>query len=110
MSQNEAATTLGVNSRVYARLEQGLATALTAEDLAGLLAALGPLRPTMGEFCFVARRRSGMDMNSLTAALGVSRPWFYKLEFGADNTMVNYWEGRGFRFPTEHERGILSKF
>lgn len=99
MSQNEAAAALNIPPKVYGRLEQGLATALTANDITAMLAALGPLDPMMGELCFIARRRSGLTLPLLAEQLSISRPWVLSLEREADDRIIKYWEGAGYVFP-----------
>lgn len=100
MSQSEAAACLGISPGSYARLEEGGATALSANEMSGLLAALGPLRPSLGELCLIARRRAGVTLTDMENALGVSRPWFHKLERAGDGTVVAYWCGQGYEFPS----------
>ena len=99
MNQIEAAARIGIGPKLYNKLENGLHTRLSAEEASSLLEALGPLVPTTGELCFLARRRSGTLLMSLERALGVSRPRYHELERAGDPAMIQFWQERGFRFP-----------
>jgi hypothetical protein len=120
MSQAEAAAHLGIRPKLYNKLENGgkieLSTTLDCSklasseelvvqlsaaknDVSSLLTALGPLEPSTGELCFLARRRSGQLLMTLERELGVSRPRYHEFERAGDPVMVRFWEERGFRFP-----------
>ena len=103
MSQAEAAEHLGIGPGRYNNLENGLRTGLSAGDAERLIGALGPLAPTVGELCFLARRRSGHLLMTLERELGMSRPRFHELERAGDPAMVRFWAARGYRFPTVEE-------
>ncbi len=98
MSQVEAAAHLGIEYKRYNNLENGFRTGLSAEEVERLTAALEPLNLTVGELCFLARRRSGMPLTAIEKALGVSRPQFHELERGSMD-IVQFWEDQGFFFP-----------
>lgn len=108
MSQAEAAAALGVSRVIYGKLESGLRTALSADDVERLAAALEPLLPTLGELCHLARRRSGKLLITIEHALGVSRPRFHELERAGDTSIVQFWENCGFRFPIRSRFSLLS--
>lgn len=101
MNQAEAAAKLGIGLPAYRSLELGGSTALSAEDVVALIEALGPLNPTTGELCFLARRRSGETLTEVLESVGVSRMTFLKLERAGDPSLVRFWESRGYRFPVE---------
>ena len=98
MNQDEAARALGISTASYRALELGGSTSLSAVDVRALFAALGPLRPTVGELCITARRRSGMPLSAAVEMAGVSRPHYLKLEREGDPSVVELWESRGYRF------------
>jgi transcriptional regulator with XRE-family HTH domain len=99
MSQAEAAAALGISRATYTRLEDGGSPRLSAQAAKTLLTALGPLRPTTGELCFIARRRSGLYLSEVESRVGVSRPRYHELERAGEETIVAFWEDRGFKFP-----------
>jgi transcriptional regulator with XRE-family HTH domain len=106
LSRAQAAERLGISVRAYAKLERGRAARLTAVD-ARALAALGPLRPTPGELCLIARRRAGAPLARVAGDLEISRPHYHAQERAAAPAVVSYWEGRGFRFPRRREDSCL---
>ncbi len=99
MNQVEAAERLGIGPKLYNKLENGLHSRLSAEEASSLLEALGPLVPTAGELCFLARRRSGQLLMTLERELGASRPYYHALERAGAPSMIRFWEDHGFRFP-----------
>lgn len=99
MNQAEAAARLGLGRRLYSRLENGQRTLLSAEDVKTLAEGLEPMKPSRAELCFLARRRSGQLLGDIEREVGVSRPWFHRMEREGDPTIIQYWEKRGFRFP-----------
>lgn len=99
MSQDEAARALGITVKTYRTLELGGSASLSAVDVRAMSAALGPLRPTVGELCVIARRRSGMSLSAVVELSGVSRPWYLRLERNGDPSVVEMWESKGFKFP-----------
>jgi len=98
MSQTEAAAALGIELAAYRNLELGHTTAMTLDGAETLLAQLGPLRPTIGELCFIARRRSGVTLIELERELGVSRPTLHAMERAGDPRVVATWEAWGYIF------------
>jgi transcriptional regulator with XRE-family HTH domain len=101
MSQAEAAAELGVSRGLYGKLENGLRSSLSAEEVESLATALEPLNPTLGELCFLARRRSGELLTALEKEVGVSRPQFHELERAGAAVILRLWMFRGYRFPHE---------
>ena len=99
MSRVEAAVILGISDRAYGKLENGLRTAMLAEETEGLLRALRPLHPTHAELGLLARRRSGQMLAELQRRLGVNRSTYHVLERAGDPRIVADWEEQGFRFP-----------
>ena len=109
LTQSEAATRLGISGNTYARLEEGAASAMSADKISGLLTALGPLFPSLGELCFIARRRSGAKLQEVLDSFNrvsetarremISRPWFHQLERAGDPRVIAHWESQGFKFP-----------
>lgn len=99
MNQTEAAAALGISTSSYCALEIGASTSLSADDVRALTAALGPLRPNAGELCLLARRRSGVSLRDVVADVGVSRPWYLKLEREGDPSVIAFWEARSYDFP-----------
>ena len=53
----------------------------------------------VGLLCALARRRSGMGLPDVEAAMGRSRPTVLALEKAGAAEMVAFWRSRGFRFP-----------
>lgn len=101
MNQSEAAQRLGIDIGAYSKLENGQQrTRLSADEVVGLLEALGPFELSIGELCFLARRRSGQMLMTLEREIGVSRPRFHELERVGDPVIIGFWEARGFRFPS----------
>lgn len=109
MNQSEAAASLGLTTALYAKLEIGQKIKLSGdvEDLLDVAGELGQklrpaveLKPTRGELCFLARRRSGTLLMTLERALGVSRPRYLELERAGNDAIVEYWSNRGYRFPS----------
>lgn len=98
MNQDEAARALGIGTGAYRALELGGSTSLSAVDVRALFAALGPLRPTLGELCITARRRSGLSLQAVVETAGVSRPHYLGLEREGHESVVELWEARGYRF------------
>lgn len=74
---------LGVTLYCYRRWEDDTAD---GDDV-----SLGKLLPH--EVCFILRRRAGMSLKDLADALGVSRWWACKMEYGRANVerLVDYW-------------------
>ena len=108
MNQAEAAALLGISPKLYNNLENRLSLRLFSEEACPecgwskwsfLLKRVEGVRPTRGELCFLARRRSGLLLMTLERELGVSRPRYHDLERAGDPAMVAFWEERGFRFP-----------
>lgn len=54
---------------------------------------------TRGEYCALARRRSGLTLAEICNDLGMSRPRFHELEEQGDPVVVRYWQELGFKFP-----------
>lgn len=106
-SQIEAAAQLGIKLITYRSLEDGLRTALSAEDVERLTVALEPLDPTAAELCLLARRRSGRVLGTIESELGVSRPRFHELERVGDAAIIRYWEERGYVFPERARFSLL---
>lgn len=110
LTQSEAAARLGISGGTYARLEEGASSSMSADEISGLLAALGPLLPSRGELCFIARRRSGAKLQEVLDSFNrapsesaegeaISRPWFHQLERAGDQRVITHWESQGFKFP-----------
>lgn len=101
-SQAEAAEAIGLSQQAYSRLETGGAVVMDAGQVLELieyLAANGRLKPTLGELCMLARRRTNLQLSELEVALSVSRPVFHRRERAGDESVVAFWESRGFSFP-----------
>jgi len=98
MSQAEAAEALGLSPTAYRNLELSGSVALSAEDADRLGEALGPLKPppSVAELVQLARRRSGLGLTEAVEAAGVSRMHFRTLEKAGDESLVDFWERRGF--------------
>ncbi len=82
----------------YRYTERG-AVVEVGERVLGALNRLRSVESTPGETCLIARRRSGLALREITAALGITTPTFHAWERAADPRVVAWWEGRGFRFP-----------
>jgi len=101
ISQVEAARRLDLDPYVYNRMENGGRTMMSAEDASRLAVLLEKVTPTVGDMCFLARRRSGARLAKVCEDLVVSRPKFYDMERRGAEAVVRYWEARGFRFAAE---------
>jgi hypothetical protein len=99
MTQTEAAATIGVSYSSYRAIEAGLGARVLAAEVAAAAEPIEGLVPTQAELCAAARRRSGELLVDVYESLGVSRPWYLRLEREADPRVVAFWEERGFRFP-----------
>lgn len=99
MSQEEAAELLGISWSAYNKLENGFRAYISADELEVFLHALEPIRPTVGELCLIARRRSGRFLSDVEREVGVSRPRYHKMERAGDAAIVSFWADRGFAFP-----------
>lgn len=90
LSQASAARRLGVGLRRYRRLEgdeeqfdsiKGTPGTLEARTRAQLRKCLMLAEPiTVGERCYIARRRAGVQRQALAWQLGVSRQWLTMME------------------------------
>ncbi len=98
ISRDEAATRLGIRPLVFHRLESDRRTPMSVEDATRLAEALDPIVPTLGESCFLARRRSGLTLSEICDLIGVTRPTFYLMERDGDLALVRLWQKRGFVF------------
>jgi hypothetical protein len=74
---------------------------MTDAEIQRLFVILGGIKPEVGELCFIARRRSGLTLNDIEQALGVSRPTVHDWERHADERIIEFWQDKGFRFPDE---------
>jgi len=99
--QGEVAARLGISTGAYAKLEAGRSTLLDADEVESLVGALGALRPSVGELCRIARRRSGMTLAEIAAEapFAASKPTFLAKEESGAAEIVGFWEERGYRFP-----------
>lgn len=100
MTQAEAARLLNVSQVTYSKLENDLRTLMSVNDIEPFLCAINHLNPTVGELCFIARRRSGNLLSTIEQEVQCSRPHYLAAERSGDRLAVSYWQGRGFRFPT----------
>src|SRR5580693_9090343 len=110
MSQDEAATALGLTKSQYNKLEGGrtvrLPTVRVSADeidrhvdaMGPLLEAVGPIEANLGELCLIARRRSGKHLRELERLADVSRPRYLEMERAGDAAIVGLWEREGYRF------------
>lgn len=108
MSQREAAAFLDVDYKLYGQLENGgqLRLAGTIDEIPTLrrelldvVEGLTDLEPTIGELCFLARRRSGNLLMTIEREMKISRPQYHEMERAGHPWVVQYWEERGYRFP-----------
>ncbi len=96
MTQEEAGAAVGVDYKRYRVLE---ADGQVSPTEAALVAEpIQDLEPTIPELCALARRRSGELLVDVYEAMGLSRPWYLRLERTADPRVVAHWAERGFRF------------
>lgn len=103
ITQTEAARRIGVGRYIYNRMEGGRRTMMSTGDAYRIAAILGEIRPTLGELCFLARRRSSRTLREVLADLDTTRPTFYVMERSGDARVVCYWEDVGFRFGGRDE-------
>lgn len=99
LNQVAAAERLGVRLSVINSLENGKRTALSADDIANLMAVTAEWHHETRWLLILARRRSGETASMISADLGVSRVVVNNLERAGSPRLVAYWEGRGFKFP-----------
>ena len=101
MSQVEAAALLNLSLLQYTNLEHGNQTLLTAADLVrlGNHECWNLDDPSLAELCFLARRRSGMLVKDVAAAVGLSPYTFTKAEEAGEERILRFWTKQGFRFP-----------
>lgn len=59
---------------------------------------------TLGELCRAARLRSGEGLRDVAALADVSHVTVLAWERRSDSRLVEFWRGRGFRFPEEFVR------
>ena len=96
LNQRDAAARLGVLQSVYWKAERDRAE---QRIMLALLERTKPHRPpTIGELCLIARRRSGMFLSTIEAALGISRPILMRMEAQADKRLMTFWRQHGFQF------------
>lgn len=57
------------------------------------------VHPNVGDYCALARRRSGMGLRETAAAAAVSRQTVLNWEDRGDEKMVQFWRDKGYRFP-----------
>jgi DNA-binding XRE family transcriptional regulator len=102
MSRAEAAVELGLSVKRYAKIEDDsgwLDAGLTGEEAARVRKKIADIvSPTIAEMCYLARRRSGLPLAKVEAALGTTRPTLHKMEREGNPRLVAFWEGRGFLF------------
>lgn len=99
MSQREAAEALGLSAQAYRLLERGDTGTLSAAEVATIAEPIDRLEPTTGELCQIARRRSEELLVDVYESVGLSRPYYLRLERAGEARAVAFWEERGFRFP-----------
>src|SRR5271166_172699 len=114
MTQQEAATLLGISRAGYKQLEDGrkvrlevdfdtVATTNSQFDLAALRSILQKIteaaEPTLGQLCALARRRSGRRIGDLAAELGTTRVTYLTWENESDPRLVEWWRDQGYTLP-----------
>lgn len=110
LDQRSMAAEIGVSRRIYAAMEGAVrhsnrprsqrAIEVQAVEALQNLARRLP-RATRTDRLALARRRSGVTLTRLAAALGVSRVTVLRWEKTADQRLAAYWERRGYRLPVE---------
>ena len=85
LSQAQMAENLFVSVSKYRRWERDLIDAKPPISLSKI---------SKGEWCYVLRRRSGMTLDALSKAVGLSRVWILKAERNEVNpdALVKWWE------------------
>ena len=66
----------------------------------GRLVEVELLRPTTGEECYLARRRSGVRQRGLASSLSVCHVTLLAWENAGDPRLVRYWERQNYLFTT----------
>lgn len=89
LTQAAAAGRLRVPLRSYQRAEAGNT---------GCIAPPRAPRPSPGDLCALARRRSGLSLREAARRLGVSHVTLLAREGRGDQQLVLAWESLGFRF------------
>lgn len=90
MTQREAADRHGCCLSIYQRYEQD-------KREPEYLVVPPPLH--IGLLCALARRRSGLTLNQVAEALGVSKVTVLTMERAGDSRLVNFWRRKKFLFP-----------
>lgn len=88
LTQADAAARLGVPLRRYQRAEAGENSVQVPR---------GAPRPTLGDLCALARRRSRLGLRAAAARLGISHVTLLAWERGSDPRLVEGWRVLGFR-------------
>jgi len=103
LSVSEAAPMFKMERSDYADLERDALPAekLTTDSETRLNVVLAGFTATPGDYCRLARRRSGLSLEGVEVALKISRVGYHKLEAEADPRIVAFWTewGDGFTFP-----------
>lgn len=92
-TQVDAAREAGVPRDAYVDVEAGRKPVSKA-----VRRAVGRVRPDLPALLALARRRSGIGLGGLAAALSVSRVTVLAAERRGDPALVRFWHKRGYRF------------
>jgi len=96
MSQEEAAARFGMTLQRYHDAE---ADRLAERDIRTILAEIGVQREmTLAERTALARRRSRWPLKRTVDDLGMSRVTYLEREKAGHESIVQFWEGRGFDY------------
>lgn len=93
VTQDVAAPAAGLSHRRYVDAELGRCAMPPT-----LKGALSGRKPALGQLLRLARRRSARQLRPLAAALGISHVTFLKYEREANQKLVRFWCGQGYRF------------
>jgi transcriptional regulator with XRE-family HTH domain len=102
MNQTEAAKCIGLSTQQYSKLENGEAAMLDANKLAQLChkhSSFAVTNPSVGELCFLARRRSGLSIREVSRQLKMSNVSYNKHEAAGDPRVRDFWMQQGYQFP-----------
>lgn len=104
MSSNEAAALLQLPLHVYSAAENENArdhreASRVVSDAIRALGGALRVKPSPGEQCALARRRSSIEVAELCQRLGgISKPTFFSREANGDPELLDLWRARGYSF------------
>lgn len=89
LTQSQAAESLGIHRNTYMRLERG-----EEIELGTVCPDIENIQPH--EYLLIKRLRKDWTLEQAASAIGLSRPWYNKIELGQvrDHRAMEYWNAR----------------